>query len=62
MCYDLDNNTYEPLGLQKLMIKHLESVSTFKIVPIFEYDFYSEVDKFEFIDRTISKEFMKMNN
>jgi hypothetical protein len=60
LCYNISSGKYEPLGLQKLMIKQLESVSLMKVVPIFESYYQNEIDQHDFLDRLISKNFMQM--
>lgn len=58
--YNISSGKYEPLGLQKLMIKQLESVSLMKVVPIFETYYQNELDQHDYLDRLISKNFMQM--
>ena len=62
LCYDISKNDESPLGMQKLMLKQLENISNYKIIQITESTFYNQIDKFDFIDRIISENFMKMEN
>lgn len=44
VCLNAKEQSEEPLGLQKLMLKHLQSVSDYKVEYVTENDFYMNKD------------------
>lgn len=62
LAFNIQNNEYQPLGMQKLMLKQLSNLSSMRIVPVFETDYHQELDKFDYLDRLISKQFMKIQS
>lgn len=60
--YNIEKGKDEPMGIQKLMLKQLENMSNLKLLQIYESDLYQSgrVSQFDYLDRLISQEFMKM--
>jgi hypothetical protein len=44
VCLNANEQSEEPLGLQKLMLKHLQSISDYKVEYVTENDFYMNKD------------------
>ena len=44
VCLNSSEQSEEPLGLQKLMLKHLQSISDYKVEYVTENDFYMNKD------------------
>lgn len=47
VCLNSSEQNEEPLGLQKLMLRHLQSISDFKVEYVTENDFYMNKDTIE---------------
>jgi hypothetical protein len=47
VCLNAREQAEEPLGLQKLMLKHLQNISDFKVEYVTENDFYMNKDTIE---------------
>ena len=60
VCYNIDKGREQPLILQKLMLKQITGISGMKTLSILESELTQSNDVMDFLDRKISKEFMKM--
>lgn len=64
--YNIEKGRDEPIGLKKLMLTQLKSVSDMHIVPIYESQIYKNqgnyMNQFDLIDRIISEQFSKLQS
>jgi hypothetical protein len=62
ICYNMETNSEQQLAINSLMIKQLENLSNYKVVTISESEFQRVENMYEYLDRLISWNFMKLDD
>lgn len=62
ICYNLETSQDQPLGIYNMIMKQLKNMSNYKVIPVYESTFQSEQDRFDYVDRLISWNFMEMES
>ena len=59
VCLNAREQSEEPLGLQKLMLKHLQNISDYKVEYVTENDFYMNKDTIEnYVDYLLNEKLL----
>lgn len=62
VCYNMETGSEQQLAINSLMIKQLENLSNYKVITISESEFQNIEDKYEYLDRLLSWNFMKLDD